>query len=954
MESSQRAGTEKERQMVVSEFLNSDTQKIFMLIGSDLSAIDRSLRAAIDGTQNMVFRYEFWSGEHPRHFLFRWLWETVNVQTAYSKDLSSDIAPSDSQLAHKLRLLIEKDIRALEIRFLEAIRFIAGETAVGQKILLSFAPRTSLQDKSLLEFFQVLLRALPLNVKMLIGQHNDDILARQTDFCPSNRLTVTAVEGLDGIAEKYRACLESGSTAGRLLHVLATLVHPVGMELLARMTGQNEETLHHVLHSSELQDLVEPASDNAFRLKYPQALTAESFNAAKYDNPDSLYVQALDYYEGRLSREGADYIDVLNHSLSLHHVEDVQVLARHIRSVGMEKLRMGGGDICELEISRALSLLGDEQTQLKAGLLLRLGEVREARQQNREAMEALGPAIEILKNSENLVDLQFALELMGRAAFGLRDMDASKAAFDESLLAAKQLGKDALTAGLLSQIGYLHFSMKQLDDAETFYRESLELYGKIAETDQAQGQKGTAAQLSNLGHTGYARGDFEAAESFHRKALEIYKALGEIQSSANQWGYLGHTFFAKNSYEKAVQAYEHAAELEEGLGKPEKAAQRYANVGHSMYAQRKVELAKNSFQKALDKYTRLGNLEGRAAQLSNLGMVAGDEGEYESAADYFNRAAELYREMRDAIGETSQSVRLAQVYLAGGRYDEAIGQYETALNRYREIGYPAGEADVLLEVGGLLCKKNEWQKGRESFAEAGAIFAKIGHREKEGLCLLMMAHADKGAGRPDAAMADMQQAMELYRKDENALAVANVASQMGLLQFEQEHFEEAERLYLEALGVFREKGDAEGEANALSNLGTLYYALNKLSEAGEYYRDALSLVRKLNHPSGIAAMLVNFSFVSEKEGKLDDAGAQLKEARELFEHLHASDQLAIIDRRIEMIEQKAIDSLKQMREQMRAELFSTAVPKNKTTVKVGPNAPCPCGSGKKFKKCCGY
>ena len=89
----------------------------------------------------------------------------------------------------------------------------------------------------MLEFFQGLLRVLPLNVKMLIGQHNDDILAGQTDFCPSNRLTITSGEGLDGIPEKYRACLDSCSTAGRLLHILATLVHPVGVELLARLTA---------------------------------------------------------------------------------------------------------------------------------------------------------------------------------------------------------------------------------------------------------------------------------------------------------------------------------------------------------------------------------------------------------------------------------------------------------------------------------------------------------------------------------------------------------------------------------------------------------------------------------------------------------------------------------------------------------------------------------------------
>lgn len=34
-------------------------------------------------------------------------------------------------------------------------------------------------------------------------------------------------------------------------------------------------------------------------------------------------------------------------------------------------------------------------------------------------------------------------------------------------------------------------------------------------------------------------------------------------------------------------------------------------------------------------------------------------------------------------------------------------------------------------------------------------------------------------------------------------------------------------------------------------------------------------------------------------------------------------------------------------------LESTATPKNRTVTKVGRNEPCPCGSGKKYKKCCG-
>ncbi len=950
-------GTEmQDRLAVVSEFLQSDTQKIYMAISSDPSALsdfmDLSAASAASDTKNKVFRHEIWNGEHSRHFLFRWLWDTVSGVGYCGSGSWSDIEKSDPQLIQKLRMLTEKDIRPLEIRFMEAIRFMAGTLAQGERLLLCFVPRAGMQDRLLVEFFQAVLRVLPPQVKLLIGQGSEDVLARQADFCPSNRLILTAADKNDPeIEEKYRARLETGAVAGRLLQILSSLVHPAGLDLLSKIIGESEDALELVLRSPEMTDLVESYSQKTFRLKYPQAFAAAN-QGAPSDSPAVLDRQVLDFYRDRLTGTGANYLDVLSHSICLHRVEDAEVVYRQVQDTSMPKLKMGGGDICELEIGRGLSLLGDGQPELQAGLLLRLGEVREARERNQEAIEALDPAIEKLKGSDRLEELQLALELKGRAAFAIRDTAASKTALDESLRLARQLGRDDLTAGLLSQIGYLHFSTKQLAEAEAFYRESLQLYTKIAESEGEEGRKGMASEWSNLGHTSYAKGDLQAAEAHHRKALEIYESLGKVQSCANQWGFLGHTFFAAHAYENAVQAYERAAELEEKLGKPENAAQRYAGIGHSMYAQRKADLARRSFKKALDRYTHLGNPGGQAAQLSNLGLVEGDQGEYDTAVDYFNQAAQLYRDMGDAIGETTQIVRMAHVRRAQKQDDEAIRQYQNALNRYREIKYPMGEGDVLVEMGRLYSDKKEWQKASRCFDAAKALFVQMGHREKEALCLMLIAYADKGRGRVDAAMAAMEQARELYQKDENSLGVANVISQMGLLHFEQQNFGDAERLYREALDEFRKKEDTEGEANLLCNLGTLYYQTEKLNEAKKNYQDALTLLRKLNHPAGIAGLLMNISFVSEQEGKFDEAAAQLKEARQLYEHLQVPDQSALIEQRIAILDEKAAGSLQNMRSEFSASLLK-AGPQAKSA-KVGPNAPCPCGSGKKFKKCCAH
>jgi preprotein translocase subunit SecA len=62
--------------------------------------------------------------------------------------------------------------------------------------------------------------------------------------------------------------------------------------------------------------------------------------------------------------------------------------------------------------------------------------------------------------------------------------------------------------------------------------------------------------------------------------------------------------------------------------------------------------------------------------------------------------------------------------------------------------------------------------------------------------------------------------------------------------------------------------------------------------------------------------------------------------------------------RIQLAESEEIDDLKQPKQQ---EMFfsggeapaSKKKPARRTKKKVGRNAPCPCGSGKKYKKCCG-
>ncbi|MFC1859249.1 tetratricopeptide repeat protein [Thermodesulfobacteriota bacterium] len=697
---------------ILSNFYRSDTEKIYLLIDHEEPDLYRFLNDALESAskneENRIFQYEIWKGEHSRHFLFRWLCETVFGHAFKGFGSWTEMLADDPQLARQLQLLIEQDIRPLEIRFLEAIRFLSRKLASDQRLILAIVARTGLDDKILVDFFRNMLNVLPVHVKMLLVLQDQDAPVKQSDFSPSNRLVLEGIakEAKTDIETQYTNCCQGENIKGQIIQMLDHLVHPADLELLSAITGESTNALNEILSSAELENLIEQFPENYFRLAYPRLVSDLEIDSPDFSEADKKVVEFL---ETRMSNHSDYYPDALFHSLGLSRLVDADFIASRTLAAYPVKISIGGGDICEYELDRVLDLIGDKKDGLRATLLLTLGEIQESRQRNHEAIQALEAAIEIFSKTGNKNDLQRALEIKGRAAFSIRETDTAKEALEESLRVSREMDRVDLAADILSQLAYLHYSLKQLREAENLYQESLSLYQNISKTDETAGFKGEAAQWANLGHTNYAQGDFQKAEENHREALQIYESLENLQAQAKQWGFLGHTFFAKHDFEQAIAAYEKAAGIEEQLGEPRKAAQRHANVGHTLYAQRKVELATQSFQKALEKYRDLGDPEGQAAQLANLGITSGDQGEFEEALTYFSGAAQLHKELGDEVSESSQIVKMGHVQRARKHYDEAIDHYKDALNRYQTLKYMLGEGNTELDLGQLYSEKEAYK-----------------------------------------------------------------------------------------------------------------------------------------------------------------------------------------------------------------------------------------------------
>ncbi len=909
-----------EQQTRFDDFVDSATEKVFMVVGAEEIGLRQFMhryeKAAAEKGGVLILQYNIWPREHSRHFLYRWIAETASGQACREPQAWTEFIEANPQLKSQLALLTARDQRVLEVRFLEAIRFIAEKLDAEQTLLLNIFPLAISPDPTLVDFFKSILRLLPPKTKMIINQCENDILAQQEDFCPSNRISVNGVEPGDTktLLDRYYRCYHDNGNQGRLMRALVYMAHPLSLNELSLFTGIPEDETRAVLASSDLASMVVADGQACLRIAYPRLFFPrdETILRTLSDDMADLDQRALAYYQDRLASQ-PDASAAIGHSLGVFRLIGANALATQALISYRPKLALGAGEMSEMELQRALEQVDPAQDETRGRLLLAFAEVRESQGRNRDALESLEAAIGLLRKAGRRADLQTAFEFKGRAAFALREIEVAQKAFEDALRLARELKKPALIADMLSQYGYLHFSIRQLDVAEEKYQEALEQYRSLSGTNPDQSRRGMASQWSNLGHVAYARSDFEQAENYHQQAIEIYTALADEKHIAGQWGYLGHTYFAARDYIKAVNAYEQAAEHDESAGNPLMAAQRYANMGHSMYARREPDEAKRFFETALEKYKAQANASGEAAQYSNLGLVKGDQGEFDRAVEYFNQAMHIYEELGDPINAVTQMIRLGHVRRGQNDLNAAKQHYADAMERYHTLDYQLGEGDTAMELGQVNVALNEFVEADEHFHRAKAIFTKLGHLVKEAMCQMLLAQVRKAQGDMDASLSIFHEASDLYQRMGNPLGVANASFQIGLLYFDQQRYDAAERNYRDALGTFQEKEDREGEANVLANLGTLHFQTKAFNQASDELKDALSLLRKMQHPFGLAGVLVNLSFVQEAQQNYSEAHDCLKEALELYHKMKLSQEAKTIEKRLTDLERQADQSLVRMR-----------------------------------------
>jgi tetratricopeptide (TPR) repeat protein len=535
-----------------------------MVIGADEIGLEKFMtcqtKSFLEKGRYFVFRYDIWPQEHSRHFLYRWLSETASGLSCQDSRRWAAFIAANPHLQTQLDLLKGHDHRPLEVRFLESLRFIA-EKMEDATLILHMAPLTATHEPVLADFFKSILRFLPAKTKMIICQGPKDVLAVRDDFCPSNRISVNGTKPgeIQSLLTRYYQCYHDDGIKGELIRALVHLAHPVTTGELSIFTGISEEKTGIALASDVFEDMLGTRADGRIyltcpRLFYPQN---ETVHQALAEDRADMDPKVLDYYLDRLGSQ-PDAHAALGHSMAVYRSTNARITADQALAGYGPKLALGAGEMSEMELQRALEQLDSDSDQ-KSGqvpnyrdthnlrydpeetrgrLLLALGEVNETLGRNHNAFEVLKKAADVLHERGEQIDLQKALELKGRSAFALRDIETARDAFGEALGVARELERTDLIADILSQSAYLEFSVRQLDTAEKQYREALEQYRLLEAGNPDLACRGRASQWSNLGHVAYARGDLEQAEAHHMKAIEIYGSLADDKKIASQWGYL--------------------------------------------------------------------------------------------------------------------------------------------------------------------------------------------------------------------------------------------------------------------------------------------------------------------------------------------------------------------------------------------------------------------------------
>jgi tetratricopeptide (TPR) repeat protein len=244
------------------------------------------------------------------------------------------------------------------------------------------------------------------------------------------------------------------------------------------------------------------------------------------------------------------------------------------------------------------------------------------------------------------------------------------------------------------------------------------------------------------------------------------------------------------------------------------------------------------------------------------------------------------RAARDAGDEraTANALRsLGDVRTQLGQLAIAVGHFEEALQLFRKLRLRDGQAWSLVGLGAALHEQGRYDQAVERLQDAILLFRQNEDgRRGQAWALEWLGVVRRYQGRLEEAFMRVVKSLELFREVGDRRGEAYCLMNLSAINRDRLEYEAAIEWLDQAPAVFDELKDRQGTAYVLLNKGHILRDQRRYQEAKEVLDACLRAIRQLGDRTGEAWTRFNLGMVHQAQGRDDEAMRQFDECRRLF------------------------------------------------------------------------
>ena len=366
----------------------------------------------------------------------------------------------------------------------------------------------------------------------------------------------------------------------------------------------------------------------------------------------------------------------------------------------------------------------------------------------------------------------------------------------------------------------------------------------------------------------------------------------------------------------------------------------------------------NSLKEMMDKAREKG-IE-HAVFYLYYGDIAQIRGEWNDALKYF---AESYSS--PGVDEKTSAmayIKHGEMLYRKGEVKESLKYFEGSCERCKKINYQRGIARSLNNIGTVLRTKGDLDGALKKYRESLNIEEEIGDKSGIATSLNNIGGVLRTKGDLDGTLKKYQESLQIQEEIGNKSGIATSLNNIGLVLSTKGDLDGALKKYQESLKILEEIGDKSGIAKSLNNIGLVLETKGDLDGALEKHRESLKIQEEIGDKLWIAISLHNIGTLYFDHEDYNLALFNLFKSKALQNQMgikkqETSDYIFKICKEVGRKRFEALenDVFNKLPDELKPFINTKEFLEDKTihTIhKPNRNAPCSCGSGKKYKKCC--